>query len=859
MAVIRFGGFLGENRAIEPKLLADSVLTVSQNQKPGRGDLRSWRRTTVVATIPSGRSTTIYRMGRDVATDAQYWHSWNTVVHAVRGFSAADTTEQTFYTGDGYPKFMNNLTLDGSNPQDNPAVYRPMGLPAPLTALTTSPGSVTTIGEGKYEYLITQSMVDGLIGGDVFRITIDGDTDNAATITLNEDPTLRQVTLATLTAQLDPIAGISAAYSPATSTSPAGVQVLSDAVGKNFLIEKRSGTQESYAWADVTQTDYLLGSAVGSAFTNVVIGTTIGASSMIAGRVYRINSVGTTDFTQYGAPNNNSLTVFTATGPATGTGTVDNVTSSTAASYTCSVTITPSMIAAMPVGRRFAVTVNSEAPVMVTVGAGSGTFPAAVTADSVKTAFAGVSNVTATISTNTTTGARSVVLTMNTVYSASTLRLRTITPGTTNSYVTVLQGTQITASSASDVSTFYVYTYVNDLGWESAPSPVSAEDVRNPEATSTLSGFATPPSGNYNINTIRIYKTQTGSNTNFYFLREVAVGTTSTTDDNRSLGELLETSTWLPAPGIPTGGSLNTTEPNLTFLTAMWNGMMAGITGNSVRVCEPYSPYAWPAAYDVIPPDGKPVGLGVFGQNLLVLTTSRPVLVNGSSPDGLDQQKIEMPQGCIAPRSIVSMGAGVAWASEDGLCWYGAGGPRLLTAGIMLREDWQYINPSSIIACMYEGLYFASYLDTATNTRKGFVIDPANPQGIYFLSLGYDSMYFDELRDHLYVCRGTQIEKWDSAPDVGEGAGFLYYFVRSKQFKQPFPQSYGAAEVVASAYPVTFKLYADNELVHTQTVTSRNPFRLPAKRAMDFLIQLEGTNPVQGVAIATTMKELSEV
>lgn len=553
MAVIRFAGFMGENRALEPKLLPDSVCTISRNQKPGRGDLRSWKSPLTVATIPSGRQT-IYRMGRDVNTDTQYWLSWNSVVHAVRGFSASDTTEQTFFTGDGAPKFTNNLSLDGTDPQDNPSTSRPMGIPAPTGAAAVS------------------------------------------------------------------------------GTSP-----------------------------------------------------------------------------------------------------------------------TPDPLA----------------------------------------------------------------------------------PPTIESY-------------------FYVYTYVNDLGWESAPSPVSAEVERDILGSTAISGFSAVPSGNYNVATIRIYKTQTGSNTSdFYFLREIPYGTPSTTDDNRTLGELMETLTWLPAPGVPTGGIVNTTEPNLSNLTAMWNGMMAGITGNSVRICEAYTPYAWPAAYDILPPDGKPVGLGVFGQSMLVLTTARPLLVSGSGPDSMDQQPVEMPQGCVASRSIVSMGAGVAWASEDGLCWFGAGGPRIVTAGVMTREDWQALVPSSIIGQMYEGLYFGSY--DAGAGRKGFMIDPSGASGIYFLDTGYSAMHFDELKDQLYVLSGTNVQRWDAG-------SALTFVARSKVFKQPFPHNFGAAEVIASAYPVTFRLYADGVLKHTQTVTSRNPFRLPSGfRAFDYQIELEGTNAIQGCAVASEIKELAQV
>jgi len=547
MAVIRFAGFLGENRAVEPKLLPDSVCTVSRNQKPGRGDLRSWKSPTSVATVPAGRQT-IYRMGRDVSSDSDYWLSWTGVVHAVRGFSADDTTEQTFYTGDGAPKFTNNVIGLASAPY--PTASRAMGIPAPT-----------------------------------------------------------------------------------------------------------------------------------------------------------------------GAP-----------------------------------------------------TVSAPSP----------------------------------------------------------------------------------AAEAAVESYFYVYTYVNDLGWESAPSPVSSMVTRDKLATTTISGFSAAPTGSYNIDRMRIYRTQSGStDTNFYFLREVALGTTSTTDDNRTLGELLETTSWLPAPGIPTGGATNLTEPTLTNLTALWNGMMAGISGNSVRICESYVPYAWPAAYDVIPPDGKPVGLGVFGQSLLVLTTGRPLLVTGSSPESLDQLPVEMPQGCVSAQSIVSMGAGVAWASEDGLCWFGAGGPRILTAGIMLREDWQALVPSSIIGKMYEGMYFGSYDDGSG--RKGFFINPNEPQGIYFMDTGYSALHFDELKDQLYVLSGASVQKWDSGTQ-------MTFRTRSKVFKQPFPTNYGAAEVIASTYPVTFRLYADGVLKHTETVAGRNPFRLPSGfRAFDYQIELEGTNAIQGVAVASSMEELKQV
>jgi len=400
---------------------------------------------------------------------------------------------------------------------------------------------------------------------------------------------------------------------------------------------------------------------------------------------------------------------------------------------------------------------------------------------------------------------------------------------------------------------FYVYTYVNSHLEESAPSPVSDMNTRKVDDTATLSGFSAPPAGSYDITLIRIYRTQAGSSgtAEFYFLAEIAYNAASYVEPaTPTLGEVCPTTTWTPPPGCPQGGGANLTEPVLSYLTPLWNGIMAGISGNSVRFSEAYANYAWPVSYDVIPPDGKPVALGVVGQQLLVLTTGKPLLVAGSGPDSMDQQPLDIPQGCISAASVASMGSGVAWASEDGLCWYGSGGARILTAGIMTREDWQALVPSSIVGANYEGMYFGSYDDGSG--RKGFMINPSDPAGIYFLDTGYAVTHFDQLQDQLYVYTGTGVQRWDA------GSAMTYTF-KSKEFLLPkVSPAFACAKVVADAYPVTFKLYADDVLKHTQTVATETAFRLPGGyHAQRVQIELSGTNAIQGVVMAHSMAELA--
>ena len=555
---ISITAFGGEARAPNPKLLSETVGTLSLNQKPGRGDLRPWRLPLAVATVPAGRQT-IYRMGRDVASSALYWLSWNTVVHAIHGFISGDSTERTYYTGDGSPKQTNNVLALASAPY--PTASRELGVPVPVSQLV--------------------------------------------------------------------------------------VPVLS--AGASTITEIR----------------------------------------------------------------------------------------------------------------------------------------------------------------------------------------------------------------------YYTWTYVTDLGEESSPGPVSNQVSCKTDATLTVNIQSSPPSGSYGINRIRIYRTQSGvtGDAEFFFLREITSSTTTTTDDGRALGEVMPTNGWLSPPAT------------LRNLTAMWNGMAAGINtlDGAVRYCVVYKPYAWPVAYETLPPNAKAVALATFGQRLLVLTTGRPVLVSGSSPESLDEQPLEVNQACIAPRSAVGMGHGVVWACPDGLAYVGEGGARLLTAGLMTRDDWQAINPSTLVAGVYEGAYFASYvLDGVT---KGFLIDPLNPTGMYFLDAGYGCMFVDESQDALFVLDGPDIRKWDA------GVASMTAKYRSKVFVTP-PANFGAARVEADAYPVTvafeslemkasavaalvaarpgvFTAPTLTSLRYTATVTSDRPFRLPGGfESRNTRVQIDTSNAVQLVVMSTGMGEL---
>ncbi|MDB0024592.1 hypothetical protein N9E36_03880, partial [bacterium] len=97
----------------------------------------------------------------------------------------------------------------------------------------------------------------------------------------------------------------------------------------------------------------------------------------------------------------------------------------------------------------------------------------------------------------------------------------------------------------------------------------------------------------------------------------------------------------------------------------------------------------------------------------------------------------------------------------------------------------------------------------------------------------------------------------DKSLKVWQDGAAKSYIWRSKKFTMPMDMGFSCAQLEAEAYPMTMKFYADGTLVHTQTVQSRSPFRLPAKRGRDWEIQVEGSIEVFSIAMANSMTELA--
>ncbi len=393
-----------------------------------------------------------------------------------------------------------------------------------------------------------------------------------------------------------------------------------------------------------------------------------------------------------------------------------------------------------------------------------------------------------------------------------------------------MTATVSTEGDGNNETRSYVATFTRYNGDESAPGPAT-ELICKGGSTATLTTFPADPSSAHGV---------TGRN--FYV---------STGGDYRLIGSNLLADTTFTDDGtrstvLQTGGDSSKpawVEPydGMIGLLELWNGMHGGFYQKQYGVCVPYNPHAWPVQYRRQVPD-RIVGTARFGQSWVLATTGLPRVVEGRAPEGMQDKPINLREACVSKRSVVSVDHGVCWASQRGLCYYGTNGkPRVLTEHVVTPEEWRALVPSTIIGAHWRGWYIGFYND---GTRKAFMVNTMAPEdGIVWVNQGAYATFSDPLSETLYLLdSGNTIKKWDAGT-----VGNLDY--TSRIYRQQSPTNVGAAKVIATTYPVTFALYADGSLKATVTVTSDDPFRLPAGYlAEEFQYRVYGgTGPIEGV------------
>lgn len=292
----------------------------------------------------------------------------------------------------------------------------------------------------------------------------------------------------------------------------------------------------------------------------------------------------------------------------------------------------------------------------------------------------------------------------------------------------------------------------------------------------------------YNINGLkqRIYRTITtspGTQQYYYFVAEQTAA--ATYNDSLSDSQLggVQPTTYLDMP-----------PGDLAGIVALPGGFFAGFSkGNILCFSEPYKPYAWPAAY--CKATAYPiVGLGVYGNSVVVCTTGTPEIATGISPDGMSLTRRAVNYPCMSKLSIVSSGYGVLYLSDMGLVLNDTLNSQLVTRNFYDRDAFHdsVTGVSAAISFAYDDRYYAFWRDI-NNNGQAFIFDPQ--EALATLSTNnyaINGAWRDPETGLAYIVDTTAIKQWDSSAGVNQTAQW-----KSKKFKLPKPGNMKVARIAS--------------------------------------------------------------
>lgn len=443
----------------------------------------------------------------------------------------------------------------------------------------------------------------------------------------------------------------------------------------------------------------------------------------------------------------------------------------------------------------------------------------------------------------------------------------------TDGYTTYYDNFLVEGSGSSSVvlstATSYVYTFVNDLDQESAPSPASATILRPDGLSVTVSTPVAIPSGvsaDYGINKKRIYRAATGNlGTVFRFVAEINLATAEYIDEltDSELGETLISELWALPPA------------DLEGILALPNGIMAGFSKNQLCLSAQNYPHAWPVEYR-LNTDTDIVGIGNIDTTVVIGTQSFVYVASGNDPAAYSMSKFEVPYACSSKRSIAYLvGIGVVFAGPDGLMAVtGPGQVRNLTDPVFTREQWQELNPESMRGVAHNDVYWLFW--ESGSERGCFGLDmKSTGAGVVRMAFHAAAAYVDPIEDKMYLVLdegnepddvllpvpadppahidGSTIFEFEGNPSV-----LMNYRWRSKLWLLEHPAWFSVFQVKAENYDnLLLRIYGDGQQVEELVIEEETEFTVTQVDLYRTLqVEVLGTSPVRVIQGAEDVKEL---
>lgn len=369
---------------------------------------------------------------------------------------------------------------------------------------------------------------------------------------------------------------------------------------------------------------------------------------------------------------------------------------------------------------------------------------------------------------------------------------------------------------------------------------------------------------------------------------------------NTQLGEACPSIYWDP----PVDG--------LKGLVSLQNGLFAAYKDSTVYVSDWNAPHAWPYEHTVTI-DYPIVGLGSFGNTIVVCTEAAPVLIVVQDPTNPTTKAIQENCPCVSADSIVNTRNGVIFASQNGLVLINSTSPTFITEKLLTQDEWLPLHPESLKGAFLNNTYYG-FFTNPTDTAAGFIFDLDSytystvynsivSSGMVYTTQHAKVVYNDIEQSQLYVCypleNGTQYSlcsfasdsrinksfRWRSKVNVSPQGLFNLSAARVMMTSQS-PQKENehiwegkltgsslAARVMDGkpingwcktnelelADATVFNYYVDGELKYSREVKDSKPFRLPSGfRGETIEVEVKSNAYIHSITLASSMGELVE-
>lgn len=408
----------------------------------------------------------------------------------------------------------------------------------------------------------------------------------------------------------------------------------------------------------------------------------------------------------------------------------------------------------------------------------------------------------------------------------------------------------------------YIYTLVDEFGFESAPSlPSEAIYAHNDKAT-ILSGLPTNfPT--YHIAKVRLYCAVTpldygdakaDYDAHFLLLDEIDFGTANYIHQpHTTYGDACITEEYEPPPNT------------MTDLQYCGNGQLGGLVGTELWLSEPLKPHAFPEAYRYGHFNGKPIRF-LCGERVgYILTDEYPAIIEMESPcqsQGCRTISLhEEPHPIISYQSACLYNGACFYATKDGLVMLSGNQSKIVTTQLFTQDQWQAIAPWTMIGVIQDGYYFG-FTETHSLRFKipDSIYEDVQIESLTTLSIKPQAVYRSD-QDELYFATESGIYQWNAGDDwkTFKWIGRLntlpgYTAMTAYKLQQDFAQTH--------VKHIAYKRHR-NEMVREpvilgdKIVNDSRPHRLKGGYStLQFDVEISGKGEVLAYHIATSVAEL---